>query len=486
MTGERCGCWPAAGVATFGRSSCHKVPRAASSRPFKGPFERGAHKGSLRKSVRSDAGALERYLAAHNAARPSADAALAQARAAARARGDDDSSDDDGDAVRAATARGDGDASPDIACGGTSAETAPVYGSLAQIAKDVPRTFGIFAAAPPKGDALGALGLGPDILADAFPLAVESLSTFARRLWGDAAGEGAPQQGPDGATVESRRTRRLHKSLARILNVGSDLFGYSQGMNFVAAALLVEARSEGAAFALYAFLLRDLGVDRFYGKALSLFLKTFDAALRKNAPRVHAHLRRRGFEPQLYAVEWFSAMFTLSMPQALSRAVFDLCFVQFPNAVLRVAVAVLRAVEAKILALQGFDDLVAHFKATVRCVVAQEVLVHALKVDIPVDPRAEDFEDDGDDDDRTQRRTPDVEHRAAAPPHAAPQKRALRRPPASVARIAPSRDDADAPGARAAALLPSVPQRGVTGPSSASRMSPSSASRLIHDEILFW
>lgn len=39
-----------------------------------------------------------------------------------------------------------------------------------------------------------------------------------------------------------------------------------------------------------------------------------------------------GFEPQLYAVEWFSALFTISTPRALSLALLDLVFARFDEA----------------------------------------------------------------------------------------------------------------------------------------------------------
>ena len=90
-------------------------------------------------------------------------------------------------------------------------------------------------------------------------------------------------------------------------------------MNFVAATLLVEVRRERTAFALYAYMLKELHVESLYGRTLPQVLCAFELALRMNAPRVHSHLRSEGFEPQLYAVESFSVRnLFLNKPPILS------------------------------------------------------------------------------------------------------------------------------------------------------------------------
>ena len=55
-------------------------------------------------------------------------------------------------------------------------------------------------------------------------------------------------------------------------------------------------------------------------------LAALDLSLRRHAPALHAHLAGCGFDPQLYAVEWLSALFVVSVPRTLSLAVLDLLF----------------------------------------------------------------------------------------------------------------------------------------------------------------
>jgi len=67
------------------------------------------------------------------------------------------------------------------------------------------------------------------------------------------------------------------------------------------------------------------------------YLAAFELATRRHCPRLHAHLRSEGFEPQLYGVEWFSALFVISVPKILSLCCLDLLYAKFDDAPLRPA-----------------------------------------------------------------------------------------------------------------------------------------------------
>ena len=103
-------------------------------------------------------------------------------------------------------------------------------------------------------------------------------------------------------------------------------------------------------------------------------------SLRRHAPALHAHLSSCGFDPQLYAVEWLSALFVVSVPRTLSLAVLDLLFAGVEDAPIRVAVAILRQAEKPLLRLKTLDDLVAGFKPAVRAVRPKLVLIDVLRV----------------------------------------------------------------------------------------------------------
>ena len=68
----------------------------------------------------------------------------------------------------------------------------------------------------------------------------------------------------------------------------------------------------------------ELHAERLYGRSLATCLAALELSLKRHAPAVHAHLKSLDFEPQLYAVEWFSALFVVSLPRALSLCALDL------------------------------------------------------------------------------------------------------------------------------------------------------------------
>ena len=219
----------------------------------------------------ADAEKLATYAARHAAAQPAYDAAAARYAA-------DDGDDDDR------------------------------FAELPRIAKDVPRTFG---------------GVDAPCAAAARAHAAPAVPGWALRLIGMAPPAVEEDDGDDKEVYDRRRAERL----ARLLNIGNEQLPYAQGMNFVAASILSECErgggaDEALAFGLYCYALRDLGCEKLYGRRLPAALAALDLSLRRHAPALHAHLAGCGFDPQLYAVEWLSALFVVSVPRTLSLVCF--------------------------------------------------------------------------------------------------------------------------------------------------------------------
>ena len=240
------------------------------------------------------------------------------------------------------------------------------FAELPRIAKDVPRTFG---------------GVDAPCAAAARAQASPAMPGWALRLIGMSAQPVEEDESGDKELYDRRRAERL----ARLLNIGNEHLPYAQGMNFVAASILSECErgggaDEALAFGLYCYALRDLGCEKLYGRRLPAALAALDLSLRRHAPALHAHLAGCGFDPQLYAVEWLSALFVVSVPRTLSLAVLDLLFAGVEDAPIRVAVAILRQAEKPLLRLKTLDDLVAGFKPAVRAVRPKLVLIDVLRV----------------------------------------------------------------------------------------------------------
>ncbi|KAJ8611472.1 hypothetical protein CTAYLR_005156 [Chrysophaeum taylorii] len=166
--------------------------------------------------------------------------------------------------------------------------------------------------------------------------------------------------------------------LSRLLRAGASLFGYSQGMNFVAALILSEEYDEATAFALFAYLLQDLRMKLLYGRTLAAYLGAFSVALRTHAPEIHQTLKRLDFEPQLYAVEWFSTLFSVCLPRPLALAALDLAFARVTDAPLRFAVGILTSVP---IDFETFEDIAMCFKKHIRAQASHHALFAMLDVE---------------------------------------------------------------------------------------------------------
>ncbi|XP_049934843.1 uncharacterized protein LOC116256970 isoform X4 [Nymphaea colorata] len=116
-----------------------------------------------------------------------------------------------------------------------------------------------------------------------------------------------------------------HASLRRVL-VGysfrdSDV-GYCQGLNYVAALLLLVMKTEEDAFWMLATLLENVLVNDCYTDNLSgchVEQRVFKDLLSKKCPRIATHLEAMGFDVSLVATEWFLCLFSKSLPSEMKE-----------------------------------------------------------------------------------------------------------------------------------------------------------------------
>ncbi|KAM5580472.1 hypothetical protein ABKV19_009956 [Rosa sericea] len=116
-----------------------------------------------------------------------------------------------------------------------------------------------------------------------------------------------------------------HASLRRVLVVysfrDSDV-GYCQGLNYVAALLLLVMKTEEDAFWMLAVLLENVLVNDCYTNNLSgchVEQRVFKDFLAKMCPRVAAHLEALEFDVSLVATEWFLCLFSKSLPSEMKE-----------------------------------------------------------------------------------------------------------------------------------------------------------------------
>lgn len=172
-------------------------------------------------------------------------------------------------------------------------------------------------------------------------------------------------------------------SLFRILNAVAEAEnGYCQGMNFVAGMFLVEGLEESDAFALFMYILRRCHVAQIYKRRspfLDDYFHHFSEMFKRELPELSAHMNAQGFTVPMYGVEWFTTLFSLSTRLDLASALFDLFLVGIRDVFLRVALAILKLLEPKLLCM-SFEDFLREFKPLVRQVDPYQAIFMALSI----------------------------------------------------------------------------------------------------------
>lgn len=157
-----------------------------------------------------------------------------------------------------------------------------------------------------------------------------------------------------------------HESLFRIIKAYS-LFdpdvGYTQGMAFIAAPILINME-EAEAFCLLVRLMKDYDFRSLFSPnmpGLHLRLFQFDRMLEDMLPPVHVHLSRQGVRSSMYASQWFLTLFAYKFPLSIVLRIYDVVIAEGIEAILKFGFALLRKNADTILNLQ-FDALLSFLK----------------------------------------------------------------------------------------------------------------------------
>ncbi|CAA0837037.1 Ypt/Rab-GAP domain of gyp1p superfamily protein [Striga hermonthica] len=155
-----------------------------------------------------------------------------------------------------------------------------------------------------------------------------------------------------------------HAALRRVL-VGysfrdSDV-GYCQGLNYVAAMLLLVMKTEEEAFWMLAVLLENVLFNDCYTSNLSgchVDQRVFRDLLTKKCPRIAAHLEILEFDVSLVCTEWFICLFSKSLPSETTLRVWDILFYEGANVLFNVALAIFKMNDEELLITNQVGDVI--------------------------------------------------------------------------------------------------------------------------------
>ncbi|GAU36266.1 hypothetical protein TSUD_255200 [Trifolium subterraneum] len=155
-----------------------------------------------------------------------------------------------------------------------------------------------------------------------------------------------------------------HAALRRVLVAysfrDSDV-GYCQGLNYVAALLLLVMKTEEDAFWMLAVLLENVLVSDCYTNNLSgchVEQRVFKDLLAKKCPRIATHLEALEFDVSLVTTEWFLCLFSKSLPSETTLRVWDVIFFEGAKVIFNVALAIFKMKEDQLLLTHHVGEVI--------------------------------------------------------------------------------------------------------------------------------
>ncbi|KAF4658576.1 ecotropic viral integration site [Perkinsus olseni] len=148
----------------------------------------------------------------------------------------------------------------------------------------------------------------------------------------------------------------IHEKLKNVLIAvanANPTVGYCQGMNFIAAVLLLHLGLDPA----NAFIMMQCLLDNYHYRylfspgvpLLPLRMRQFSCVARKNLPALWHHLNSHSFTMDVFSQQWVMTLFGYYVDADFLKYVYDLFFLCGWKAVFKTGMAILAALEPKIL-----------------------------------------------------------------------------------------------------------------------------------------
>lgn len=152
--------------------------------------------------------------------------------------------------------------------------------------------------------------------------------------------------------------------------------GYVQGMNLIAAPLLLYC-SEEEAFSLLVKLMKDHDLRSLFlpeMPGLHTRLYQFDRLLEDYLPAVHIHLIRAGVTSSMYASQWFLTLFAYKFPISMVVRIYDVVVYEGLNSILQFGIALMQKNQETLLSKTKLEELLDYLKEGIFAVYQYEAI----------------------------------------------------------------------------------------------------------------
>ncbi|KAG5464456.1 hypothetical protein LSCM1_00644 [Leishmania martiniquensis] len=162
--------------------------------------------------------------------------------------------------------------------------------------------------------------------------------------------------------------------------------GYCQGMGFIAATLILQVEEEEDVFWAFVALMEEekysmKGIFSPSFPQLQCMFYVFEALMQQKMPKLYDQLHNRHqVQPYFYAVHWFMTVFTYYFNFGLASRIWDMFLCEGWKPVYRVALALLKIEEQRLLSLKTETELLLALKSIQESKRPAHLLKAALRI----------------------------------------------------------------------------------------------------------
>jgi len=187
-------------------------------------------------------------------------------------------------------------------------------------------------------------------------------------------------------TFPNHRLFRMESGRAELRNIlrafanHSPRVQYCQGLNFVAALLLVIMRDPERAFWALVCAVDNLGVEGYYTDGMMLLkadMHVLSAELQRWCPKVATVFRKEKVELMSICSQWYITWFCICLPGPTLLRVWDTLFFEGFKVLFRIALGVFRRAEEEVLKCGTFETIMERAQSWPRKMVQHNELLKA-------------------------------------------------------------------------------------------------------------
>jgi len=170
---------------------------------------------------------------------------------------------------------------------------------------------------------------------------------------------------PTNRTFRTEAGRSKLRSVLHAYACHCPQIGYCQGMNFIAALLLLVFLDEERTFWALACAMDKLGVEGYYAEGMTLLqadMRVLFRVLAQKCPKVSKVLQDEGADLSPLCSEWYLTWFAKCLPIQTTLRVWDAFFLEGSKVLVRVAIGVFKTAEPQILGDPTFEEIMANAK----------------------------------------------------------------------------------------------------------------------------